>query len=455
MPVRLEEYNKKRDFEKTSEPQGSFEHKGIPGPGGSWIPKAGLRFAVQHHRARADHYDLRLEWNGALLSWAVPKGPSYNPHDKRLAVQVEDHPLEYRNFEGTIPKGEYGGGTVMLWDEGSWEPTGDVDDGLRDGMLKFTLHGRRLMGKWALVRLKAKPGETKDNWLFFKENDSYAEDTDGISKLDTSVRTGRTMAQIDAGEADIITQNPFDRTDVQLARLVATIPEGDSWLYELKYDGYRILAYADTSGVRLMTRNGHDFTRRFQEVADALNLWSRGRAMVLDGEMVITDDTGRTDFQALQRFMKNPAGRPLRYVVFDLLALDGADLRGQRLTERTETLEALLIGAPDTLYYSPHVRGQGKESFHAACLANMEGIVGKRADSAYSGTRNGDWIKLKCDNAAGIRHRRLTRGPTRKQRGSARFSWASMTARTSFTPGGPGRACRARHEGSWRKSSIK
>lgn len=169
MAGNLDEYRRKRDFERTLEPEGHTEQ-----------PEEGLRFVIQHHMARKEHYDLRLEWGGALLSWAVPKGPSYSTKDKRLAVQVEDHPLEYRHFEGTIPKGEYGGGTVMIWDEGTWEPTGEVEAGLRDGSFKFALHGRRLKGKWALVRLKAKEGETKDNWLLLKEKDSYARESDGI-----------------------------------------------------------------------------------------------------------------------------------------------------------------------------------------------------------------------------------------------------------------------------------
>ena len=322
---------------------------------------------------------------------------SYDTRDKRLAVQVEDHPLEYRNFEGTIPKGEYGGGVVMLWDEGYWEPYGDVEEGLREGVLKFVLKGRRLKGKWALVRLKAKAGETKDNWLLLKEKDEYAKTADGISEFTTSIRTGRTMTEIEEGEDEKITRNPFSRADVQLAKLVNTVPEGEDWLYELKYDGYRILAYMEGNSVRLITRNGNDYTKRFQDVAYSLIDWAAGRAMVLDGEMAITDASGKTDFQALQNYMKNPKAQNLTYIVFDLLALDGADLRGRRLIDRKETLEALMKDAPKNLYYSQHVRGNGKESFAAACEAGMEGIVGKKADSVYSGTRNGDWIKLKCD----------------------------------------------------------
>lgn len=382
----LHTYNQKRDFTRTPEPEG-IEEK----------PEQSLRFVVQHHIASKVHYDFRLEWEGVLLSWAIPKGPSYNTRDKRLAVQVEEHPLEYRNFEGTIPKGEYGGGIVMLWDEGYWEPNGSVESGLSEGMLKFVLHGKRLKGKWALVRLKPKERETKNNWLLLKEKDDYAKSDDGISEYTTSIRTGRTMPQIEEGKDNAFLSNPFDKTDVQLAKLVKDIPKGDDWLYELKYDGYRILAYVEGSNVKLITRNGKDYTSRFLDVANSLSDMAAGRSMVLDGEMTVTDALGKTDFQALQNYLKNPGKQNLTYIMFDLLALDGEDLRAHRLIDRKEKLEALMEGAPKNLFYSRHVRGAGKESFTAACNLKMEGIVGKKANSPYSGTRNGDWIKLKCD----------------------------------------------------------
>ncbi|MBR0599629.1 DNA ligase D [Sinanaerobacter chloroacetimidivorans] len=386
MTIKLEEYNQKRNFERTVEPEGKAED-----------PEKHLKFVVQHHAARRDHYDLRLEWDGALLSWAVPKGPSYDTHDKRLAVQVEDHPLEYRNFEGTIPKGEYGGGVVMLWDEGYWEPQSDVEEGLCTGSLKFILKGRRLKGKWALVRLKPKAGETKNNWLLLKEKDDYAKTADKIPEFTTSIRTGRTMTEIEKGEEVKITRNPFDKVNVQLAKLVNTIPTSEDWLFELKYDGYRILAYLEGSNVRLITRNGNDYTKRFTDIAYSLIDWAAGRAMILDGEMVILDVEGKTDFQALQNYMRNPKGQHLTYIVFDLLALDGEDFRGHRLIDRKETLKALMKDSHKNLRYSQHLEGKGKEFFHAACQANLEGIVGKKANSIYSGTRNGDWIKLKCE----------------------------------------------------------
>jgi bifunctional non-homologous end joining protein LigD len=384
MTVGLNEYNQKRNFEKTLEPGGKTENS-----------EESLRFVVQHHLASRDHYDLRLEWNGVLLSWAVPKGPSYNTKDKRLAIQVENHPLEYRNFEGTIPKGEYGGGVVMLWDEGSWEPYLNVDEGLSGGMLKFVLKGSRLRGKWALIRMKGKTGESTDNWLWLKEKDEYVKDEEGMSEFTTSIRTGRSMTEIEEGQDEKLIKNPFSKADVQLAKLVRTIPEG-KWLYEMKYDGYRILAFVEGNSVRLITRNGNDITKRFYAIASSLIDLAKGRAMVLDGEIVVTDDSGKTDFQALQNYLKNKSSQTLTYIVFDLLAIDGEDIRGCSLIDRKQILEELMKHAPKALYYSRYVKGYGKESFAAACEAGMEGIIGKKPDSIYSGTRNNDWIKLKC-----------------------------------------------------------
>lgn len=386
MDVKLKEYQEKRNFGNTLEPKGTEVND-----------EESLKFVVQHHMARRDHYDFRLEWAGVLLSWAVPKGPSYDTREKRLAVQVEDHPLDYRNFEGTIPKGEYGGGIVMLWDEGFWEPYGNVEEGLRKGELKFTLQGRRMKGKWALIRLKGKPGDTKDNWLLLKEKDEYAKPIDGTSEYITSIRTGRTMEEIEQGDMKKYTVNPFDKVDVQLAKLVNQVPRGDDWIYEMKYDGYRIVAFVEGNQVRLVTRNGNDYQKRFYDIASSLINWAGGRSMVLDGEMVITDASGKTDFQALQNYLKNGKSEKLTYIVFDLLALDGKDLRNHTIVKRKEILKTLIKDAPPNLYYSRYIRGMGQESFAAACEAGMEGIVGKKVDSIYSGSRNGDWIKLKCE----------------------------------------------------------
>ncbi|HZJ82245.1 MAG TPA: DNA ligase D [Clostridia bacterium] len=386
MDSKLDKYKEKRNFEKSFEPEGYVEES-----------HEVLRFVVQHHLARRDHYDLRLEWRGVLLSWAIPKGPSYKTKDKRLAIHVESHPLDYRNFEGTIPKGEYGGGLVMLWDEGYWEPYKNVDEGLGKGELKFTLKGSRLKGKWALIRLKAKEGETKDNWLFLKERDDYANTSFDLSEFNTSIRTGRTMEEIESGADDKIVRNPFAQAPIQVPKLVSKIPQADEWLYELKYDGYRIISYLEGNRVKLLTRNRNDYINRFQDIGSSLIELAKGRPMVLDGEVVVTDSSGRTDFHALQNYMKEAKGKNLTYIIFDILALDGKDLRDYPLIKRKEILDNLMKDAPGNLYYSRHVIGNGKESFEVACDTNMEGIVGKKADSIYSGRRNGDWIKLKCD----------------------------------------------------------
>lgn len=387
MEEKLGAYNRKRDFNRTLEPEGNYVE-----------PEEHLRFVVQHHIARNDHYDLRLEWRGVLLSWAVPKGPSYHPVNKRLAIKVEDHPLEYRNFEGTIPKGQYGGGIVMLWDEGTWEPLTDVDEGIEKGSLKFVLNGRRLKGKWALVRMKTKNGDKGNNWLLIKERDKYVKDDSGIADFNVSIRTGRTMEEIEEGIGEKVIRNPFDATDVQLAKSVSGgALNGDEWLYELKYDGFRIIAYVEGNSARLVTRNNHDYTKRFPSIASSLIDLAGGRPLVLDGEMVVTDESGKTDFQGLQAYMRNPSKGNLAYITFDLLAIDGLDIRGLTLIERKEKLLALLKDVPKNLHYSRHVQGNGKESFNAACELGMEGIIGKKADSIYSGTRNGDWIKIKCE----------------------------------------------------------
>ncbi|WP_139652757.1 DNA ligase D [Raoultibacter phocaeensis] len=387
MADQLSEYNKKRDFAKTSEPKGVAAK-----------PRKELAFAVQHHLASRDHYDFRLEYNGVLMSWAVPKGPSYNPHDKRLAVQVEDHPYDYRTFEGTIPKGEYGGGTVMLWDEGTWEPLVDINEGLEIGDLKFVLHGKRLKGAWVLVRMKPKKGETKHNWLLIKEKDGYVQSDAGIASYTTSASTGRTMAEINEDAEAKHMRNPFERVDAELAKLVDEAPTDGEWVYEVKYDGYRIIAFFEAGETRLMTRNDNDYTEKFESIAASIARWAQERAMVLDGEVVIADDDGKTDFQALQNHLRNPGKTEPAYMVFDLLALDGEDLRDRPLTERKELLERLMNDAPDNLRYSKHVAARGEESFAAACSLKLEGVVGKRADSRYRGGRTGNWIKLKCEH---------------------------------------------------------
>lgn len=403
MADKLGEYKKKRDFNKTAEPQGGSARKSA---------EKRRRFCVQHHLASRDHYDFRLEWDGVLLSWAVPKGPSLDPDDKRLAIHVEDHPLDYGSFEGTIPQGQYGGGTVMLWDEGTYAPVYDFREGLAKGSLKFELFGERLGGIWNLVR-SARQDERQEMWFLIKHNDAFARGEAGIDGFTTSVTTGRTMDEIASGAKPrrvkksaaaakagavgktVTAKNPFDRAPVQVAELVEQPPAGDDWLFEVKYDGIRALAFAGGGKVRLLSRNDNDLSPRFAGVARAVGELLGGRAAVLDGELALADEEGRTSFQKLQRHMRGESGEPC-YMVFDLLALDGEDLRGLPLVRRKELLHALLKGAAEsgTVRLSGHVVGRGRESFAAAQKMGLEGVIGKRAQSAYG--EKGAWVKVKC-----------------------------------------------------------
>lgn len=386
MNKKLDDYIEKRDFLKTSEPKGKLVES-----------KDSLRFVVQHHLARAAHYDFRLEWQGVLLSWAVPKGPSFDTHDKRLAVKVEDHPLDYRNFEGTIPKGQYGGGTVMLWDEGFWKPMNDVEEGLKKGELKFTLQGARLKGKWTLIKWKSKSTKDKDNWLLIKEKDEYVDRENDISNFDTSIRSGRSMEEIQEGKEIDLIQNPFKEVDVQLAELVENMPEGEEWIYEVKYDGFRIISFIEENSVKLVTRNKNDYTKQFTSIALIMKDFFVGRSMVLDGEIVVLDKSGKTDFQALQGYLNKSNKNSLTYIIFDILALDGEDLRDYSLIERKEILQSLMKNAPKELHFSNYIKKEEGSILAAACQSGLEGIVGKKTDSSYSGKRDGNWIKIKCD----------------------------------------------------------
>lgn len=377
---KLREYRTKRDFSVTKEPRGKT---GRP-------RKKKLRFSVQHHVARADHYDLRLEWDGVALSWAVPKGPSFCVSDKRLAVRVEDHPVEYMQFEGTIPKGEYGGGTVMLWDEGEWLPRVDPERGLREGSLKFSLFGSRLKGDWALVRMKA--DDLSEPWLLIKEKDEYAKKTAGIGKFSRGVRSGKSMKEIGSSES-----NPFQSAEVMLARACAELPKGKGWIFELKYDGYRTLAFSEKGKTRLQTRNGMDCTNSFPGIARAVSELLRGRAAVLDGETVAAGEGGIPDFGKLQACAKRGKGE-VKYVLFDILSLDGVDLREMPLIERKQKLEALFKDAPSVLSYSTHTDKMTKAGIEAIRTRGIEGIVAKRADGKYVAGKNGDWQKLKFRN---------------------------------------------------------
>ncbi|MCB1486484.1 MAG: DNA ligase D [Bauldia sp.] len=406
---RLGSYRAKRDFRKTAEPSGE----------GARRRAGGHRYLIQKHDATRMHFDFRLELDGVLLSWAVPNGPSYDPKDKRLAVHVEDHPLDYGDFEGTIPKGEYGGGTVMLWDEGTWEPVGDAEAGLEKGDFKFILHGERLRGKWVLVRMKPKRGERSkhENWLLIKEKDAFSgEETKPITeRATTSVKSGRTMEEIAAGNVEWkdagfnIKPGKAGKAKAspklarptfvapQLASLVDAPPRGDDWIHEIKYDGYRAIAAIGGGEAAIYTRRGLDWTDTFRPLVRPL-LDLPCRAALLDGEVTVTDKDGRTDFGALQDALGEGKGRGIEYHVFDILSLDGEDLRNLPLIERKARLAKLLADQPRAgpLYYSDHLVGRGDKMLAEVCAMGLEGIVSKRADSRYRSDRGKSWLKSKC-----------------------------------------------------------
>ena len=398
----LEEYQRKRDFKKTPEP-----------PAG--LVKASsekLSYLIQKHDATRLHYDFRLELDGVLLSWAVTKGPSINPADKRLAVRTEDHPLSYGGFEGTIPKGEYGGGTVMLWDAGTWEPKGDPRAGLKRGHLSFILHGKRLKGGWGLIRMR---GDAKrENWLLVKENDKEAghngASDEFLEDQSSSVKSGRSMDEIAANEATTQKKRSTAKSgadlkklvdrypEVQLATLVDQPPEGDQWLHEIKFDGYRLLGFASGGQARLRTRNGKDWTQSFPSLAAALEKLKVHYA-VLDMEAVVVNAEGKSSFQALQTAL-GEGGNPENIIayVFDLLHLDGKDLTKLPLTGRKEKLQNLLkkTKSSSTLLYSEHIVGHGTEMFAKARDMGLEGIIAKQSGASYSAGRQKSWLKIKC-----------------------------------------------------------
>ena len=390
----LATYQAKRDFRKTAEPSGVER------------AKAGHRFVVQKHAATRLHYDFRLELDGVLLSWAVTRGPSCNPADKRLAVRTEDHPLDYAGFEGTIPKGEYGGGTVMLWDEGTWEPHPGKDPRktLEEGHLHFTLHGQRMKGEWLMIRLKPRGKEKGENWLLRKIDDEHAGGSDDlVGGFLTSVTTDRTMEQIAEGKKSAAKKakasprkrgKPPKFQPLQLATLVDHVPGGNRWLHELKYDGYRTLVAVGGGEARAYTRSGLDWSDRYPAILAEAGELGVSSALI-DGEAVIVLPDGRTSFQALQAALKEDRAS-IVYYAFDLLELDGKDLTGLALSERKEKLAGLLQGRSGHLLYSDHVIGQGEEMFDRVCKTGLEGIVSKRADARYVGARSPSWVKVKC-----------------------------------------------------------
>ncbi|PIO99102.1 DNA ligase D [Pleomorphomonas carboxyditropha] len=417
----LETYRRKRNFKSTSEPEGKL------------ASAEGKAFVVQKHDATRLHYDFRLEMDGVLKSWAVTKGPSLVPGDKRLAVHVEDHPLEYGDFEGTIPKGEYGGGTVVLWDRGSWSPIGDAHKGYAKGHLEFELTGEKLTGRWHLVRMHGKPGEKRENWLLIKGDDEFARgetDADILEERPESVKTGRGLEEVAANasakrtrprkpkksseepapaapEAEAAAPDPADikgarkapMPDVvepMLATLVSSAPTGEKWLHEIKFDGYRLLAHVEAGRVKLLTRSGLDWTRKFGKgVPSALQDLPMGSAIV-DGELVVETDSGASDFSALQADLS--AGRTDRFVfyVFDLLYLDGFDLRGLLLIERKSLLEKLVPRDNGVIRFSGHLDESGAMVLQHACRLSLEGIVSKQRDAPYRPGRGKTWVKSKC-----------------------------------------------------------
>lgn len=348
----LKEYRNKRNFKSTNEPKGNIrkseEHK----------------FVVQYHVARAKHYDFRLEHNGVLVSWAVPKGLSINPKDKRLAVHVEDHPLDYINFEGIIPKGNYGAGTVEIFDNGTYFPLEDFEKGLKKGHIKFFLNGTKLKGGYSLIKFK------DNNWFIIKIDDEFA----GVEK-----KKSRKI--------------PFEKTSVQLATLTDKIPVGKDWIFEIKYDGYRIISYVENGKVKMLTRNNIDYTEKFNYIAQNLKKIDQ-KSFVFDGEVIAFDENGKSDFGLLQESIKMGSSN-LYYCIFDLLSLNGEDLRKLPLIERKAKLERLLFKSENNLIYSSHV-DNGKETFDFAKRNNLEGIVAKKKNSVYVGKRTDDWLKIKC-----------------------------------------------------------
>ncbi|RMO81184.1 DNA ligase D [Pseudomonas syringae group genomosp. 3] len=401
------EYTRKRNFDVTSEPAES-KRKGKARPGA-------LSFVIQKHDARNLHYDFRLELDGTLKSWAVPKGPSLDPKQKRLAVHVEDHPLDYAAFEGSIPKGQYGGGDVIVWDRGIWQPHGDPRKTYADGKLKFTLIGEKLSGEWALVRTRLKGSGSKEQWLLIKEKDDIARPAAEYDITEAQPQSVISGAHVGAGrsapakpKAKAVEAKPArkpapkkanvvfpDTLAPQLATLVDAPPAGD-WLYEIKFDGYRMLTRIQNDEVRLFTRNGNDWTDQLPELTKALKGLKLHDSW-FDGEVVVLDEQGLPDFQGLQNAFDAGHSKNIFYYLFDMPFLSGEDLREVPLEQRRDALKQVLGSQRSRLLrYSDAFQAGHQDIVASAAAMGLEGVIGKRAGSAYVGKRNADWIKLKC-----------------------------------------------------------
>lgn len=363
----LRTYRAKRDFTQSREPTGKKRVK----------PSQDPIFVVQKHHARNLHYDFRLESEGALKSWAVPKGPSMVPGEKRLAVEVEDHPIEYAHFEGDIPAGNYGAGHVDIWDRGTWSPQGSVRAGLKKGHLDFELFGDRLSGHWTLIRTRKGSGR-QNSWLLIKRSDTR--------DIANQVKKRPASSQ----------KSPPAFVDPQLARLVSTVPQGNEWIHEIKFDGYRSLLHIQNGKVKILTRRGLDWTKKYRPVAEAAKAFPVRNALV-DGEMVWIDGRGHSSFSGLQEALSSGNTERLLYYAFDLLYLDGQDLRELPLVERKRALKALVDKLGDSkILYSEHSEAGARKLFLQMCRHKMEGVVSKRKDAPYISGRGDNWQKTKC-----------------------------------------------------------
>ncbi|MCL9683638.1 DNA ligase D [Legionella maioricensis] len=407
----LKKYHQKRDFKKTSEPKGKISHQ------------YHHLFIIQKHAARHLHYDFRIELDGVLKSWAIPKGPCLDPSVKRLAMHVEDHPVEYGFFEGIIPKGEYGGGTVMLWDKGVWKPLDDHPlEAYQKGHLRFELDAEKLKGRWDLIRFK-----DEQHWFLIKHQDEQCQplsDYDITEEQPNSVLTNQSIDEISEhynkvwmkqGSKKITSSDsppqfktpklkgmehlktsPFPEfISPQLATLASKAPTGDDWLHEVKFDGYRILAFIDGDRIILKSRNNKEWTHYFPGVVEDIKALKLKKA-VFDGEIVLLNKEGKSDFQLLQNSIKEDREAPYIYYIFDLLYYDQYDLMPLPLIKRKEWLHTLLKKQSSSLHYSDYIQAQGPRVFKQACHMSLEGIISKEANAPYITKRSKGWLKIKC-----------------------------------------------------------